>query len=628
MKWNFMMNHGHPQGRMAITLAALGVVYGDLGTSPLYALKESFAGHLGLQPTPAGILSIVSLFFWTIMIVVSFKYVLLVLRADDKGEGGILTLASLASRRLPARSRALLMMLGLVGVGLFIGDAVITPAISVLSAVEGLQVITPELAPFVLPITLTVLVILFGAQHYGTAGIGRLFGPVMLLWFGVLAALGAYEIGQNPAILQAINPLYALDFMVSRPGVAFITLGAVVLCVTGTEALYADMGHFGRGAIQLAWGSLVMPALLLNYFGQGALLLRNPAAIENPFYLLAPSWLAFPLLILATLATVIASQAVISGTYSVVHQAILLGYLPRQEIRHTSEHEIGQIYLPLVNWLLLGGIVIVILWFKSSSNLAAAYGIAVTGTMALTTLLLMVVAARRWKWSRWLIALVCAPLLLVDVTFFAANTTKFLAGGWLPILFALLAILVMTTWKRGRELVLDKLEHKSLALKGFVDNMQADPPLLVPGTAVFLSKSVQVVPHAMLHNLKHDKILHERVIFLTVQIKDEPWLSFKERIELTHLGEGFWQVVAHFGYKEVPSMEEIFQACAQEDLKVTMAKTSFFLSHENLVSTDLPGMARWREGLFVWMNRNSLKATDFFHIPANRVVELGVLLEL
>ncbi|MGL6499206.1 potassium transporter Kup [Aeromonas dhakensis] len=622
------MNHGHPQGHMAITLAALGVVYGDLGTSPLYALKESFAGHLGLQPTPAGILSIVSLFFWTIMIVVSFKYVLLVLRADDKGEGGILTLASLASRRLPAKPRALLMMLGLVGVGLFIGDAVITPAISVLSAVEGLQVITPELAPFVLPITLTVLVILFGVQHYGTAGIGRLFGPVMLLWFGVLAALGAYEIGQNPAILQAVNPLYALDFMVSRPGVAFITLGAVVLCVTGTEALYADMGHFGRDAIRLAWGSLVMPALLLNYFGQGALLLRNPAAIENPFYLLAPSWLAFPLLILATLATVIASQAVISGTYSVVRQAILLGYLPRQEIRHTSEHEIGQIYLPLVNWLLLGGIVIVILWFQSSSNLAAAYGIAVTGTMALTTLLLMVVAARRWKWSHWLIALVCAPLLLVDVTFFAANTTKFLAGGWLPILFALLAILVMTTWKRGRKLVLDKLEHKSLALKGFVDNMLAHPPLLVPGTAVFLSKSVQVVPHAMLHNLKHNKILHERVIFLTVQIKDEPWLSFKERIELTHLGKGFWQVVAHFGYKEVPSMEEIFQACAQEDLKVTMAKTSFFLSHEHLVSTDLPGMARWREGLFVWMNRNSLKATDFFHIPANRVVELGVLLEL
>ncbi|WP_324016794.1 potassium transporter Kup [Aeromonas hydrophila] len=622
------MSHGHQQGRMAITLAALGVVYGDLGTSPLYALKESFAEHLGLQPTPEGILSIVSLFLWTIMIVVSFKYVLLVLRADDKGEGGILTLASLASRRLPARPRALLMLLGLVGVGLFIGDAVITPAISVLSAVEGLQVITPELAPFVLPITLTVLVILFGAQHYGTAGIGRLFGPIMLLWFGVLAALGAYEIAQNPAILQAVNPLYALDFMVNRPGIAFITLGAVVLCVTGTEALYADMGHFGRGAIQLAWGSLVMPALLLNYFGQGALLLRNPAAIENPFYLLAPSWLAFPLLFLATLATVIASQAVISGTYSVVRQAILLGYLPRQEIRHTSEHEIGQIYLPLVNWLLLGGIVIVILWFQSSSNLAAAYGIAVTGTMALTTLLLMVVAARRWKWSRWLIALVCAPLLLVDVTFFAANTTKFLAGGWLPILFALLAIIVMTTWKRGRELVLDKLEHKSLALKGFVDNMLAHPPLQVPGTAVFLSKSVQVVPHAMLHNLKHNKILHERVIFLTVQIKDEPWLSFKERIELTHLGEGFWQVVAHFGYKEVPSMEEIFQACAQEDLKVTMAKTSFFLSHENLVSTDLPGMARWREGLFVWMNRNSLKATDFFHIPANRVVELGVLLEL
>lgn len=623
-----MMSNGHNQGRMAITLAALGVVYGDLGTSPLYALKESFAGHIGLQPTPDDILSIISLFFWTIMIVVSFKYVLLVLRADDKGEGGILTLASLASRRLSPKARSLAMLLGLIGVGLFIGDAVITPAISVLSAVEGLQVVAPELASFVLPITLIVLVILFGIQHYGTAGIGRLFGPIMLLWFGVLAGLGAKEIVQNPAILQAINPLYALDFMFSRPGVAFITLGAVVLCVTGTEALYADMGHFGRGAIRLAWGSLVMPSLLLNYFGQGALLLRRPDAIENPFYLLAPTWMAIPLLILATMATVIASQAVISGTYSVVRQAILLGYLPRQEIRHTSEHEIGQIYLPVVNWLLLAGIVLVIFWFRSSSNLAAAYGIAVTGTMAITTLLLMVVAAHRWKWPTWLIVIAGAPLLLVDVTFFAANTTKFLAGGWLPILFALLTIVVMTTWKRGRELVLDKLEHKSLALKGFVDNMLAHPPLQVPGTAVFLSKSVQVVPHAMLHNLKHNKILHERVIFLTIQIKDEPWLSFKERILLTHLGEGFWQVVAHFGYKEVPSIEEIFQACAQQDLKVSMRDASFFLSHENLVSTDLPGMARWREGLFVWMNRNSLKATDFFHIPANRVVELGVLLEL
>lgn len=623
-----MMSNEHHQGRMAITLAALGVVYGDLGTSPLYALKESFAGHIGLQPAPAEILSIISLFFWTIMIVVSFKYVLLVLRADDKGEGGILTLASLASRRLSPKARSLVMLLGLVGVGLFIGDAVITPAISVLSAVEGLQVVAPALASFVLPITLIVLVILFGIQHYGTAGIGRLFGPIMLLWFGVLAGLGASEIVQNPVILQAINPLYALDFLLTRPGVAFITLGAVVLCVTGTEALYADMGHFGRGAIRLAWGSLVMPALLLNYFGQGALLLRRPEAIENPFYFLAPTWMAIPLLVLATIATVIASQAVISGTYSVVRQAILLGYLPRQEIRHTSEHEIGQIYLPVVNWLLLAGIVLVIFWFRSSSNLAAAYGIAVTGTMAITTLLLMVVAAHRWKWPTWLIVIAGTPLLLVDVTFFAANTTKFLAGGWLPILFALLTIVVMTTWKRGRELVLEKLEHKSLVLKGFVNNMLAHPPLQVPGTAVFLSKSVQVVPHAMLHNLKHNKIMHERVIFLTIQIKDEPWLSFKERIVLTHLGEGFWQVVAHFGYKEVPSIEEIFQACAQQDLKVSMSNASFFLSHENLVSTDLPGMARWREGLFVWMNRNSLKATDFFHIPANRVVELGVLLEL
>ncbi|MGL5564477.1 MAG: potassium transporter Kup [Plesiomonas sp.] len=622
------MNQQSHQGRIGITLAALGVVYGDLGTSPLYALKECFAGHIGLQPDPLEILSLISLFFWTIMVVVSFKYVWLVLSADDKGEGGVLTLASLASRRLSPRARTIAMLLGLIGVGLFVGDAVITPAISVLSAVEGLQVIAPDLAPFVLPITLIVLVTLFGAQHYGTAGIGKLFGPIMLLWFSVLALLGTIEIMQNPTILQAINPRYAIDFIIDRPGIAFITLGAVVLCVTGTEALYADMGHFGRGAIRLAWGSLVMPALLLNYFGQGALLLRNPAAIENPFYLLAPSWLTLPLLVLATMATVIASQAVISGTYSVVRQAILLGYLPRQEIRHTSEREIGQIYLPLVNWLLLAGIVIVIVGFKSSSNLAAAYGIAVTGTMALTTLLLMMVAATRWKWPRWLIVLVGAPLLLVDFTFFAANSTKFLAGGWLPLLFALLAIVIMTTWKRGRELVLDKLENKSFALTRFVDNMLQHPPLRVSGTAVFLSRSEQVVPHAMLHNLKHNKILHERIIFLTIHIKDEPWLAFSERIQLKQLGDGFWQVVANFGYKEIPDMEEIFQACAQHDLKVSMSQTSFFLSHENLVSTDLPGMARWREGLFVWMNRNSLKATDFFHIPANRVVELGVLMEI
>ncbi|MGY3941468.1 potassium transporter Kup [Aeromonas tecta] len=622
------MSNGEGHGRMAITLAALGVVYGDIGTSPLYALKQSFAGHMGLQPGKEEIYSIVSLFFWTLMIVVSLKYVLLVLRADNKGEGGILTLASLAERRLSARARTVVMLLGLTGVGLFIGDAVITPAISVLSAVEGLQIVAPDLAPFVLPIALVVLVVLFGVQHYGTAGIGRWFGPIMLLWFITLALLGVLEIAQNPAILRAINPLYAVDFLLARPGTAFVVLGAVVLCVTGAEALYADMGHFGRGAIQLAWGSLVMPALLLNYFGQGALLLRHPEAIENPFYLLAPSWMTLPLIVMATLATVIASQAVISGTYSLVRQAILLGFLPRQEIRYTSEHEKGQIYLPLVNWLLLGGIVLVIFWFKSSSNLAAAYGIAVTGTMVITTLLLMVVAFHRWKQPLWLIGLVGAPLLLMDLAFFSANTTKFLSGGWLPVSFALLAIMVMTTWKRGRELVLDKLENKSLALQSFVDDMQLHPPLLVPGTAVFLSKSNKVVPHAILHNLKHNKVLHERVIFLTIRVKDEPWLPPEERLELAQLGQGFWQVVAHFGYQETPSMKEIFQACTEHDLVVRLSNTSFFLSYEYLISTDLPGMARWREGLFIWMNRNSSRATDFFQIPANRVVELGVQLEL
>lgn len=613
---------------MATTLAALGVVYGDIGTSPLYALKQSFAGHMGLQPGKEEIYSIVSLFFWTIMIVVSLKYVLLVLRADNKGEGGILTLASLAARRLSSRTRAVVMLLGLAGVGLFVGDAVITPAISVLSAVEGLQIVAPNLAPFVFPIVLVVLIVLFGVQHYGTAGIGRWFGPIMLIWFATLALLGLLEIAQTPAILRAINPLYAVDFLLTNPGTAFVVLGAVVLCVTGAEALYADMGHFGRGAIQLAWGSLVMPALLLNYFGQGALLLRHPEAIENPFYLLAPSWMTLPLIVLATMATVIASQAVISGLYSVVRQAILLGFLPRQEIRYTSAHEKGQIYLPLVNWLLLGGIVLVIFWFKSSSNLAAAYGIAVTGTMVITTLLLMVVALHRWKQPLWLIGLVGTPLLLLDLAFFAANTTKFFSGGWLPVLFALLTIVVMTTWKRGRELVLDKLENKSLALQPFVDDMQLHPPLRVPGTAVFLSKSVKVAPHAILHNLKHNKVLHERVIFLTVRVKDEPWLPMEERLELTQIGAGFWQVVANFGYQETPSMAEIFQACAEHKLIVKLNNTSFFLSYEYLISTDLPGMVRWREGLFIWMNRNSSRATDFFQIPTNRVVELGMQLEL
>lgn len=623
-----MMSNGARQGRMATTLAALGVVYGDIGTSPLYALKQSFAGHMGLQPGKEEIYSIVSLFFWTIMIVVSLKYVLLVLRADNKGEGGILTLASLAARRLSSRTRAVVMLLGLAGVGLFVGDAVITPAISVLSAVEGLQIVAPNLAPFVFPIVLVVLIVLFGVQHYGTAGIGRWFGPIMLIWFATLALLGLLEIAQTPAILRAINPLYAVDFLLTNPGTAFVVLGAVVLCVTGAEALYADMGHFGRGAIQLAWGSLVMPALLLNYFGQGALLLRHPEAIENPFYLLAPSWMTLPLIVLATMATVIASQAVISGLYSVVRQAILLGFLPRQEIRYTSAHEKGQIYLPLVNWLLLGGIVLVIFWFKSSSNLAAAYGIAVTGTMVITTLLLMVVALHRWKQPLWLIGLVGAPLLLLDLAFFAANTTKFFSGGWLPVLFALLTIVVMTTWKRGRELVLDKLENKSLALQPFVDDMQRHPPLRVPGTAVFLSKSIKVAPHAILHNLKHNKVLHERVIFLTVRVKDEPWLPMEERLELTQIGAGFWQVVANFGYQETPSMAEIFQACAEHKLIVKLNNTSFFLSYEYLISTDLPGMVRWREGLFIWMNRNSSRATDFFQIPTNRVVELGMQLEL
>lgn len=611
-----------------MALGALGIVYGDIGTSPLYALKECFADRIGLAPSPENVLAMVSLVFWTLMLVVSLKYVVLVLRADDRGEGGIMTLLSLAIRQGSPRQQAGLLVLGLAGAGLFLGDAVITPAMSVLSAMEGLHVVTPALSPFVIPGALLVLILLFSVQHFGTGNVGSWFGPVMLLWFGTLGLLGLLAILEHPAILVALSPLHAMNFIQHQPGLAFITLGAVVLCVTGAEALYADMGHFGRGPIRLAWGSLVFPALMLNYFGQGALIMHNPAAIQNPFYLLAPGWALLPLVGLATLATVIASQAVISGVFSLVRQAILMGYLPRQAIRHTSDKEIGQIYLPLVNWILMLCVVLVIVMFESSGNLAAAYGIAVTGTMMITTILLAFVACQRWQIPPYIIVLFGLPMLVIDAGFFGANVLKFFDGGWLPILFAAIALVVMTTWHRGRELVLEKLEKKALSLPAFVNNMEAHPPIRVPGTAVFMARSAKGVPNAMLHNLKHNKVLHERVVFLTVRTKAGPRIDRRERVQVTRLGTCFWQVSAFYGYKETPSVDDILACCMDEGLVIQASSTSFFLSRETLISTDLPGMARWREELFVWMNRNALKATDFFHIPTNRVVELGEQVEL
>ncbi|MGL4733630.1 MAG: potassium transporter Kup [Enterovibrio sp.] len=611
-----------------LSMGALGIVYGDIGTSPLYALKECFSERVGLLPSAENILAIVSLIFWTLMLVVSLKYVLIVLRADDRGEGGIMTLLSLASRQSAAKWHPFLIMLGLIGAGLFLGDAVITPAMSVLSAMEGLNVVAPDLEKYALPGSLLVLVLLFSVQHFGTGDVGKWFGPIMLLWFFTLGLLGAQAIIERPQILQAIDPMHAANFIQQQPMLAFITLGAVVLCVTGAEALYADMGHFGRGPIRLAWGSIVFPALLLNYFGQGALILADPTATENPFYLLAPTWALLPLVALATLATIIASQAVISGVYSLVRQSIQMGYLPRQEICHTSDKEIGQIYLPVANWILMACIIVVIVIFESSSNLAAAYGIAVTGTMMITTILLAFVAYHHWKTPLYLIVLLSIPALLIDIGLFSANAIKLFDGGWLPVSIAILAIIVMTTWRKGRAQLLDKHEKKALSLPEFIENIEHTSPIRVAGTGVFMARSPNTVPSAMLHNLRHNKVLHQRVIFLTLRTKEKPRVSREERVQIKALGHSFWQVTAFYGYKETPNIIEVLKFCKENDVVVSLSDTSFFLSRETLINTDQPGMARWREELFIWMNRNSLKATDFFKIPINRVVELGEQLEL
>lgn len=611
-----------------LTLAALGVVYGDIGTSPLYTLKECFSPHLGLAPTPGNVLGILSLISWGLILVVSLKYLSLVLRADNRGEGGILTLMALARRRTAGRVNWLILILGLFGCGFFFGDVVITPAISVLSAFEGLEVVTPAFKPYVLPLALTVLVALFLIQRHGTAKVGRLFGPVMVLWFLTLGVLGVSGILRNPEVLAALNPVYALNFMLEHKTVGFLALGSVVLALTGAEALYADMGHFGPRPIRLAWFGLVLPGLLLNYYGQGAEILSSPEARANPFFHLAPEWAQLPLVGLATLATVIASQAVISGAFSMMRQAVQLGFVPRLAILHTSEREIGQIYVPLVNWALLAAVVVVVLSFKSSSNLAAAYGIAVTGTMAITTLLVCVVARRNWRWHSALVAVLLVGMLAIDLPLFAANVHKIVDGGWLPLLIGGFAFALMSTWKRGRLLLAERLKEQAIPLDGFVDNMERFPPTRVPGTAVFLTSTQYGVPHALLHNLKHNKVLHERVVMLTLRTREEPYVADDERVTVTRLSETFWQVQADYGYKEEPNVGQVLELCDREGLAFELMDSSFFLSRETLISTERPGMARWREKLFVWMSKNALRATDFFQIPTNRVVELGAQVEL
>lgn len=614
---------------IALALGALGVVFGDIGTSPLYALKECFhAGH-GIPISFENVVGILSLIFWSLVTVVSLKYVAFIMRADNNGEGGILSLLALALRSEQRKTwrRSLLIAVGLFGAALFFGDGMITPAISVLSAVEGIKVAAPALDPYVIPITILVLVSLFFIQRHGTASVGAFFGPVMLVWFLTLAWLGIININRHPDVLHLINPVWALRFILEQQVIAFVVMGAVVLTVTGGEALYADMGHFGRKPIHRAWFFVVFPALVLNYCGQGALLLADPTAVENPFYLLAPDWALYPMIGLATLATVIASQAVISGVFSVTRQAVQLGYLPRMEIQHTSSKEIGQIYIPSINWALLAAIILLVLTFQTSSNLASAYGIAVTMTMICDTFLAMFVAYRLWKWKPVSILLVGIPFLAVDMAFFGATSLKIVQGGWVPLTIGIVMVTLMSTWKRGRSLLFERLAQETMPLNLFVNSIGGDSVQTVPGTAVFMTGSHQYVPHAMLHNMKHNKILHERNVLLTLVTRDIPFVSDDDRFLITEVAHNFYLITGYYGFKEQPDVPALLAQCHRMGLEFDMMDTSFFLSRERIISS-VPGLTGWRRKLFVAMSRNAGAATDFFQIPTNRVVELGTQVEL
>ncbi len=614
----------------ALTLAALGVVYGDIGTSPLYALKEVFhGGHV--EVTPANVLGVLSLIFWTMTIIVSLKYVLLILRADNNGEGGLIAMLALATHavRERPRLRQVLLAVGMFGTAIFYGDGVITPAISVLSAVEGLEVASDSLHPFVVPITLVVLTGLFAVQRFGTADIGRFFGPITLVWFIVLVALGLPHVLDKPGVLVALNPAYAVDFWLHHKLVAFIALGAVVLCVTGGEALYADLGHFGKRPIRIAWYGLVMPSLVVNYFGQGALLLEDPAAIENPFYLLAPEWARLPLVFLATAATVIASQALITAAFSVTKQAIQMGLLPRMHIKHTSVKDTGQIYVPFVNWGLYVFILLAVALFGSSSRLASAYGIAVTLDMTITTVMTFFVIRYGWRYPLWLCIGATGFFFVIDVLFFSSNMLKLVAGGWFPLAIGIGMFTLMTTWRRGRVLVAERLRDDAIDLEGFLEAVFMSPPKRVPGTAVFLAAEQGLTPSALMHNLKHNKVLHEYNLFVSVQHHDVPWVGFDKRVSVKPLGHDCWQVVLHFGFKNDPDVPEALQGLKGRGVPLDDMDTSYFLSRDVVIPTIAQeGMAMWREKLFASMHRNASAAADFLNLPANRIVELGSKVEI
>ncbi len=627
--------NGSPRNRAplaATTLAALGVVFGDIGTSPLYAMRECFHGMHGITPSPANIIGVLSLIFWSLIIVISIKYLVFVLRADNKGEGGILALMALIiqgeDKKRSKRMLAGITMLGLFGAALLYGDGMITPAISVLSAVEGLTFATPLFEPYILLITVVILLGLFSLQKRGTAHIGKAFGPIILLWFLTLALLGIKGILLDPGVLIAVNPYYCFRFFYHNFVTSFVVLGSVFLVVTGGEALYADLGHFGRRSIRCGWFGVALPSLTIHYFGQGGLLLVDPSAVANPFYLLAPSWSVYPLVALATAATVIASQAVITGAFSLSQQAVQLGFLPRIAVAHTSEREIGQIYVPSVNWAMLAGTLVLVLSFRSSSQLAAAYGIAVTTTMIVTTLLTYIVMRSRWGWARWQALLLSSLFLALDLAFFVATSLKFFDGGWLPLLLALAVFTIMVTWKRGRSIVSERLTTVMLPLEQFMKESLSSIPSRVPGTAVFMTAAPQGTPPALIKNTQHNKVLHQTLAILTITTDTIPQVHGRDRLQVISLGDGFYRLYARYGFMETPDVPKLLQQCSKRGLTIDLGATTFFLGRETLIATNRPGMAIWREKLFGFMARNAYRATDYFKIPSEYAIEIGTVLEI
>jgi KUP system potassium uptake protein len=631
-------SHSDPQksknALFFLTLGALGVVFGDIGTSPLYAFRECFVNEAGIVLNTANVLGVLSLIFWTLLLVIGVKYMMFVLRADNKGEGGILSLMALTMRSMSLEGekkrhkRFFFLVVGVFGAALLYGDGIITPAITVVSAVEGLKYVTPVFEPYVIPITIFIMNALFLVQRFGTGLIGGIFGPVIIVWFLVLGALGLRGIFINPEVLNGISPIYAVQFMIENGWHSFIVIGSVFLVVTGGEALYADMGHFGRKPIRLAWFLLAMPALMLNYFGQGALVLSDPETISNPFYLMAPKEFLLPLVLLSTLASIIASQALISGVFSITRQAIQLGLCPRLTIVHTSSSEVGQIYIPSMNWALFAGVIWFVMTFKSSSQMAGAYGIAVTGTMIITTFLALVVAHAKWKWSWWKSGLIFIPFMIIDIGFFSANLTKLDDGGWVPLAIAGVILMLMMTWQKGRKILYSKLKERSVSVEEFCQTLLKTPPIRISGTAVYMAGDPWGVPVPLLHNLKHNKVLHERVAILTIQTQDVPTVPKEKRAEVQEIIPNLYRIIVKYGFMEIPKMRHILEACREKDLHFKVNETTFVLGRETILPSSTPSMPLWQEKIFALMSRNAQRPTAFFRIPPNQVIEVGIQVEI